>query len=84
MTNNTAIDIDDLRETVAQVFEIDPAEVTDDADFMLDLGADSLLVLELYLVFEQQYGIKATEDEAKDSVCLRLTHELLTSKLATQ
>jgi acyl carrier protein len=84
MTDNAAIDIDELRDTAAQVFEVDPAEMTYDAHFVLDLGADSLLLLELQLVLEQQYGIKVSEDEIKESISLRLTFELLSSKLATQ
>lgn len=54
----------DLRELAADAFEIIPEEVTDDADFYLDLGIDSLQKIEFVVRIERQSGVRLTDEEA--------------------
>jgi acyl carrier protein len=53
-----------LREIVAAVAELDPAEVTDDASFYDDLGVDSLQKLEILVRIERGFGVRLTDVEA--------------------
>jgi acyl carrier protein len=46
-----------VKEIVAQQLDVDIAEVKDEAQFIEDLGADSLAIVELVLAFEEQFEI---------------------------
>lgn len=54
---------EELRHMLANVLDVDVAEVTDTAEFVEDLGVDSLMALEVLVALEKQYQIKL--DEAK-------------------
>ncbi|WP_338784221.1 phosphopantetheine-binding protein [Streptomyces sp. DG1A-41] len=57
---------DDLREKarqiVADVLEVDPAELGDTNSFADDFDADSLLVIEMYSRFERDLHIKVPQE----------------------
>jgi acyl carrier protein len=55
-----------VRQIVADVLEIDVAELTDESSFVDDFGADSLLVIEMFARFERQLGIRIPKDEMTD------------------
>ncbi|GHG63597.1 acyl carrier protein [Streptomyces griseocarneus] len=78
--HHTAIDIEELRATIAETLELDPEEVTDDARFVEDLGADSLLALEMQVVLEEDYGVHLTEDDLRRTTTLRAAHALLVAR----
>ena len=42
---------------------VDPAEVSENANFTNDLGADSLDTVELLMEFERVFGIKIPDEE---------------------
>tara|TARA_B100000029_G_C16881812_1_gene707006 strand:- start:102 stop:338 length:237 start_codon:yes stop_codon:yes gene_type:complete len=44
---------------------IDQSEVTDDSNFMSDLGADSLDTVELIMEFEKEFDLQIPDDEAE-------------------
>lgn len=44
---------------------VDEAEVTNEADFNNDLGADSLDVVELVMEFEKEFDIQIPDDKAE-------------------
>ena len=79
--DTAAVDVDDLRRTVAEVLDVDPADVTDDARFVVDLGGNSLLALEVLVVLEKKYGVTFTGEEAAALTSLPATRELLAAKL---
>lgn len=54
---------EELRHMLANVLDVDVAEVTDTAEFVEDLGVDSLMALEVLVALEKQDQIKL--DEAK-------------------
>jgi acyl carrier protein len=51
-----------IRETLAEQFEVDPEKITRDTDVMDDLGADSLDLVELIMVLEDEYSITVTDE----------------------
>jgi len=44
---------------------IDESEVTNDSNFMSDLGADSLDTVELIMEFEKEFDVQIPDDEAE-------------------
>ncbi|MBX6769902.1 MAG: acyl carrier protein, partial [Actinomadura rubrobrunea] len=62
-TTATVLDRDDLRETIAEIIDMDVEEVTDHARFVEDLGLDSLMALEITVRLEKKYGVSLEEEE---------------------
>lgn len=56
-----------IQKKLAEYFEIDPATITRDTDFVKDLKADSLAIMELMFSLEEETG-KTIEDDVMDSV----------------
>jgi acyl carrier protein len=54
-----------VREIVAEQLERDVNEVTNEASFIDDLGADSLDIVELVMKMEEEFGIEIPDDEAE-------------------
>ncbi|MEU2426278.1 acyl carrier protein [Streptomyces sp. NPDC007851] len=75
------LDKEQLRHLVADVLDLDVAEVTDHAHFMDDLDVDSLMALEITVRLEKEYGVRLAETELASISSLQGTYELLGSKL---
>jgi acyl carrier protein len=48
----------EVRQFLADELEIDADEITNDTNIIDDLGADSILFLEMFEEFKEKYGIK--------------------------
>jgi len=57
-----------LKEIVVEQLSVTPDQVTKDAKFQDDLGADSLDVVELIMKLEEQFNIHIPDDEAEKIV----------------
>ncbi|WP_030706883.1 acyl carrier protein [Streptomyces sp. NRRL F-2580] len=79
----TAVDIEELRSTIADILDVEASEVTDTADFREDLDVDSLLALEILVTLERKYGVKMDESNLQLMRSLKVVHELLAEKLGT-
>lgn len=55
---------ENVRDALAQQFEIDPETITMDTILIDDLGADSLDVVELIMSLEDLFGISITDEDA--------------------
>ncbi len=53
-----------VKQVIANVLGMDPAEISDEANFIFDLGADSRQSLELVAAFEEEFDIEMDEDKA--------------------
>ena len=54
-----------VKKIVIEQLGVDGAEVTPDASFVEDLGADSLDTVELIMVLEEEFGIEIPDDDAE-------------------
>jgi acyl carrier protein len=53
-----------VKDVVSNVLKVDPAEITDDSNFIFDLGADSMQSVELVAGFEEEFDIEMDQDKA--------------------
>ena len=60
-----AISEDKIKQIIAEKLEISMEQITDDAKFIDDLGADSLDVVELIMTLEDEFEIEITDEEAE-------------------
>ncbi len=59
-----AVDIrNKIKEAIANVSDIDPEDITDMASFTEDLGLDSLVLLEISVDIEMQFGLEVSEED---------------------
>ena len=56
---------DKVTSIIVEQLGVDEDEVTPDASFLEDLGADSLDTVELVMAFEEEFGIEIPDDEAE-------------------
>lgn len=76
-TEQPALDRDDLRATLADVFDLPEEDLTDTALFVDELGVDSLMSLEVLVVLERTYGIKLDESQLRLLTCLQQTYDVV-------
>ena len=60
-TNGTE---DRVKLVISQVLKIDKSEISENANFVFDLGADSMQSIELVAGFEEEFDIEMDEDKA--------------------
>lgn len=53
-----------VKNVVGEVLKISPSEISDDANFIFDLGANSMQSLLLVGAFEEEFNIEMDEDKA--------------------
>lgn len=53
-----------VKKVIAQVLKLNDENIADDANFIFDLGADSLQSVELVAGFEEEFNIEMAEDKA--------------------
>ena len=54
-----------VKSIIVEQLGVDEEEVTLDASFTEDLGADSLDIVELVMAFEEEFGIEIPDEEAE-------------------
>ena len=68
-------------ENAVEVLAVDAAQVTPEASFADDLGADSLDLVELVMALEETFDIEVAKDELKDISTVGQAFELVYAKL---
>lgn len=56
---------DKVKEIVSQQLDVDVAQVKPESQFIDDLGADSLAIVELVLAFEEQFEIDIPDEDTE-------------------
>ena len=53
-----------VKDVVSNVLKVDATEISDDSNFIFDLGADSMQSVELVAGFEEEFDIEMDQDKA--------------------
>lgn len=56
---------DRVKELVVEQLGVEAEEVTDEASFVDDLGADSLDIVELVMAFEEEFDMEIPDEDAE-------------------
>ena len=62
------MEFEKLQETIADVLNVDPNEVTMETTFTDDLGADSLDVFQIIMGIEEEFDIEISNEDAEKIV----------------
>jgi len=56
---------DKVRDIIVEQLSVNAEQVTPEAKFIEDLGADSLDVVELVMAFEEQFSVEVPDEDAE-------------------
>lgn len=64
MADNNTIE-EKVKKIIVEQLTVNPDQVTPDAKFVEDLGADSLDNVELIMALEEEFGLEVPDEEAE-------------------
>lgn len=70
-----------VREIIVKKLGVEESQVTDDASFTKDLGADSLDTVELIMEFEKEFNVQIEDSQAEKIQTVGNVVEFLSTKL---
>ena len=59
-----------VKEIISQQLDVDVAQIKPESQFIDDLGADSLAIVELVLAFEEQFDIDIPDEDTEKIRCV--------------
>ena len=73
---------DRIKSIIAEQSGVKPEEVTPEASFIDDLGADSLDTVELIMALEEEFGVEIPDEDAEKMTSVGDAIRYIDSKLA--
>lgn len=73
-----------VKSVIAEQLGVKPEEVTDDAKFVDDLGADSLDTVELVMALEEEYGVEIPDEDAEKLTTVGEAIKYIEDKIASK
>ena len=71
---------DKVKEIIVEQLGVNAEQVTPEASFIEDLGADSLDTVELVMAFEEEFGAEIPDEDAEKLTTVGAVMEYLKSK----
>ncbi len=71
---------DRVKKIVAEQLEVEPGDVTPQANFANDLNADSLDVVELVMALEEEFDIEIPDEAAENIATVQAAVDYISSK----
>ncbi|MEO5332278.1 MAG: acyl carrier protein [Magnetococcus sp. YQC-5] len=68
---------DRVKKIVIEQLGVEASQVTEDANFVEDLGADSLDTVELVMALEEEFGCEIPDDAAEKIVTVKQAIEFI-------
>ncbi|MDM7925784.1 MAG: acyl carrier protein [bacterium] len=76
------LDKEKFKEIIVDRLGVDPNEITPQASFVDDLGADSLDTVELVMAFEEEFDIEIPDEDAEKLTSVGKAMEYLEKRMA--
>lgn len=73
-----------IKSIIAEQLGVKPEEVTPQASFIEDLGADSLDTVELVMALEEEFGIEIPDEDAEKMATVGDAIKYIEEKIATK
>ena len=73
-----------VKQIIVEQLQVDEAEVTPNASFQEDLGADSLDVVELVMQFEEAFDLEIPDEDAEKITRVKEAVEYIESHAKTK
>lgn len=71
----------EIRKLVAKIIEVEPQKISPSTHFVEDLGADSMMALEIMAALEKKFGITIPEEQLVNMSSLNQVTKLVASLL---
>lgn len=82
MTSTTeAAHLDELRELIAEVLELEPEELSDTGSFVDEYDADSLRAIEILARIEKKYKVEVPQEELAKMENLLAVYETVKARV---
>lgn len=76
------VDEKKFKEIIVDRLGVDPDEITPEASFIDDLGADSLDTVELVMAFEEEFDVEIPDEDAEKLTSVGKAMEYLKKRLS--
>jgi len=76
-----AVDFEKIKKIIVDQLGVDESEVTPEASFVDDLGADSLDTVELVMALEEEFGIEIPDEDAEKLLTIEDVINYIEAKL---
>ena len=73
-----------IREIICRQFAVAEEQINDDSDFLADLNADSLDIVELIMAFEEEFNIEIRDEDAENLAKDKDVYEYIEKRVAAK
>ncbi|MDH6108617.1 acyl carrier protein [Kitasatospora sp. MAP12-15] len=80
-TSAASAHLDELRDLIAEVLEIEPEEITETGSFVDDYEADSLRAIEILARIEKKYKVEIPQEELAKMENLLAVYETVKTRV---
>ncbi len=71
------MEFEKLQQVIADVLDIDKAQITPETTFVQDLGADSLDIMEIIMRLEDEFGVHVPDETIESIVTVKDAEEVI-------